>query len=273
MTLTETMRRDWAGLLTLPMLLGMSVAQADTTVVTQTDTSVTIDTSVGWDHRSSIRWFAVPNTTTYGQTFYATEPEIDAFSFVMKGALPSTHLEMKAFIYAWTGQLVAGFGGSAVGNPLFISPTLTYDGSAWGAVSVDTHQADNGGTVHPNGIALVPGQAYVIGLTMADSGNYDASSGYASFGLTHSDYSAKNGGGFVFSNTGDGGLDSLTLPWNPYQNFGDLVFTASFTLPAGTEPGDLPDQPTQSVPDGGASVSLLSLGFLGLTVLRRSRKS
>ena len=111
MRLEKFMKRNWVKLVMLAMLLGLRPAEAGT-----------IDTSAGWDEHTSIRWFAVPNTTTYGQTFFALDGRIDDFSFRLKGALPTTDIKMKAFIYQWAGPLVAGEGGRPIGSPLFMTP-------------------------------------------------------------------------------------------------------------------------------------------------------
>ena len=253
MTLEKFMKRNWVRLAMLAMLLGLRPAEAGT-----------IDTSGGWKG-TSIRWFAVPNTTTYGQTFFALDGRIDDFSFRLKGALPTTDIKMKAFIYQWAGSLVAGEGGRPIGSYLFMTPSLEFKpgNTAWQEVRVTI----------PSGLTLDPGYAYVAGFTMCDWPDYTASIGHVSFGLNiNTTYHDSYGGDFVFSNNGDGGLGSLEFPWHSYQNFGDLVFKADFT-DMGNSITVIPDKNPISAPDGGSSVMLLSLGFLGLTGLRRMRKS
>jgi len=252
MRLEKFMKRNWVKLVMLAMLLGLRPAEAGT-----------IDTSAGWDEHTSIRWFAVPNTTTYGQTFFALDGRIDDFSFRLKGALPTTDIKMKAFIYQWAGSLVAGEGGRPIGSALSMTPLEFKPGdNSWHVVKAEI----------PGGLTLVPGYAYVAGFTMCDPPDYTASIGHVSFGLNiDSTYHASHGGDFVFSNNGDGGLGSLEFPWHSYQNFGDLVFKADFT-DMGNSITVIPDKNPIPAPDGGSSVMLLSLGFLGLTGLRRMRK-
>jgi hypothetical protein len=167
--------------------------------------------------------------------------------------------------------LLAGYGGHAVGNPLYTSP-VTYDGNQWQTLTIKT-----------GGVLLSPGKSYVIGLTISDPLDYAASVGYAAFGLTHTDYTEKNGGGFVFSNNGNQGLASLNGPWHPYQNFGDLAFTATFSNPDGSASVPLPaevapnplswDDPLASVPESGSVATWISLSLLGLVAIWRTREA
>ena len=214
----------------------------------------TYDTMSYWNQSSRIQWFAVPDTTTYGETFLApgigSAPEVglDSFSFNLKGAIAATRLDMTAVVFGWSGPLT-GAGGGAVGAPLYIShEELLYTGNQWETLTVNTP-----------GVALVPGSPYVIALTMSDPDKFAASIGHAAWALTQAPSTAAGGGGFVFVNSGNTGIESLAGTWSGTRDYGSLAFQAVFS----------DDVHQGSVPDSGATLGLLVLGIGAVTAARR----
>jgi hypothetical protein len=209
---------------------------------------VIFDTTPSWNGSSTIQPFGVPNTATYGQTIIAptAAQTLQSFSFHILGS-PAVHLSMKAYVYAWSGSLFGGGGGQATGSALFASPSsIIYNGTgAFQTVTVNT-----GGT------NVTPGGHYVMFLTVSNLSDFNASTGTTNWGDLFAHVPNDGGGGFVFFNNGNN-FPALTAgPWDNFTDFGDLAFTAVFSVP---EPTSL------------AVFGLVGLMGLGLTCYRRRR--
>jgi len=207
-----------------------------------------LDTTSYWDGSSTIQPWGVPDTATYGQTFLAPEPTLTDFTFYIQGDV-GVNLYYKAVVMNWAGSLLGGGGGGGTGVPLWVSPSLFFNGNgAFQAVTVTTP-----------GVPLVVGSPYVMALTVSDPVDYAASTGTTHWGIwtfNHAPASASGGGGFAFYNNANFGIGSLTAgPWDNDTDFGDLAFKADF------------------VPEPSACFAVTALGLAGFVVLRRVRRS
>jgi hypothetical protein len=218
---------------------------------------VTYDTTASWNGTASIASFgaATSSDATYGETFVAPSGGgslLKEISFHVKPSL-GVHLQMHAYVYAWTGPLTS-FGGKATGSALYTSPTITLDGNG----SFQTV------TFGPTMDVLLPGQSYVAFLTVSNTADYAAyrATGVSSatfFGLVAIPHHAGNGGGgFVFDNNTSNFASLTSSTWTTFSDSGDLAWTAEFEV----------------VPEPSAlALSALAAGTLGLVALCRRRRS
>lgn len=178
------------------------------------------DTSPSWSG-SSISAFGVSTTTTYGQTFVApTDNVLQRFSFSLKPRNGAT-LSMRAYVSEWTGSLLGGGGGGAVGDPLFVSDSsiVIQDNGGYQSVTVPT-----------NGTILTPQGHYVAFLTVSNPSDYSASSGVSDWAIIRGSRAANSGGGgFVFFNNGAASNLLHSQRWDNHSDFGDLAWRAEFT--------------------------------------------
>jgi hypothetical protein len=186
-------------------------------------------------------------SSTIAETFVAPTGgsiTLDDFSFYAQSYYGGTgyggggvaHLEMQAFVFAWSGSMT-GKGGGAIGNPVYLSSSFQFAppdggfGGPWVPLTA---------TIGGSGLTLNPGQDYVLGFTVSNPTDYAASSGDIEF----QELPARNpyepplppgavdgGGGAVWDNNGNnfGALDTAT--WDTWGDTGDLAFTADFAVP------------------------------------------
>lgn len=188
-----------------------------------------LDTTPSWDGSTYISSFGVASTTTYGETFIAPSDNVlQDYSFQISGDA-GVHLSMKGYVFAWSGGLLGGEGGQAVGPALYGSPSsILFDGNG----NFQTVTVTTGGT------ALTPGNAYVMLLTISNPSDLSASTGTAVWGdAGYQHVAGAGGGGFVFFNNGNNFGALNTQQWDNFSDFGDLAFTAHFT--SAPEPASL----------------------------------
>jgi hypothetical protein len=243
-----------AALTALALLVGGQSARAN---------FVSYDTTGSWNGHNFEASFGAgtfdpvtmrSNTATYGETFVGPSGQISYlrdFSFHIKPSA-GVHLQMAAYVYAWTGPLT-GNGGHVTGSALYTSPTVKLDGNG----SFQTV------TFNPEGAAKFnPGSSYVVFLSVSspnnDTTNYNASTlyGITSWGfVTIPHPSGNGGGGFVYDNNGSS-FTSLTSTWTTVSDLGDLAWTADF----------------QAVPEPSTlALSALAACALGLVAIRCRR--
>ena len=175
---------------------------------------------------NGISAFAIPNTTTYGEIITApsNSGKLESFSFWLEGSVA------QAFggVGTWTG--------SGVGTNLFTSSTF---GASYGGFTEVT--------VNTGGIALTPGQNYVLYFSNGISGN----SGYDTFEMG-SGSSLDSGRGMAWDNNNGG--SPVNGDWNgSHGGSYNLAYKAVFAVP----------EPT--------SFAMMGLGLLGFAIARRRK--
>lgn len=215
------------------MFLGLtSLLGAWLCLATLARADVTLDTTPYWDGYSTIQPFGLSDTATYGQTFVApVSGSLTDFTFFVTGD-SSADLSLKGAVFAWSGSLLGGGGGGAIGPALFLSSSFNYTGNGnFQSVTVNT-----------GGVGVTAGQQYVMLLTVSDPVDYNRSTGTTQWGdvlYTHAPGSASGGGGFVFYNNGDNFGALNTSAWDNFADFGDLAFVAHIRGAAVPEPSTL----------------------------------
>jgi hypothetical protein len=209
--------------------------------------NINLDTTSAWNGTDAMDAFGVPNTSTYGQTFIAPAGAgaLENFTFFINTTTGS-HLLARPFVMRWTGGLYGGDGGTAVGPTLHLGSPITLDPTGgFEEVLIDV-----------GGVPVTPGNAYVLGLTISDPADYNASTGKSVWGIIANHVSGvkSGGGGFVFFNNLDQIGELETVDWDHFIDLGDLAFKATFS---------------PSVPDAGSSLAFLALGLFGLTFATR----
>jgi hypothetical protein len=192
--------------------------------------ATTIDTTPYQNDQVSI--FGNPDTATYGQTITTpVDNVLQSFTFYMQMDVDTT---VRGEVYAWSGT-------KATGPNLFESASMVVAGSS-SFVPV---------TFNTGGVALVPGDQYVLFATVSK----DLGSGSGPWASVN--YDVYSGGLFVFINNGYDPSQWTTTDWNYYgwYSAADLSFKADFA----------------TVPLPGA-VWLLGSGLVGLVGLRRKFK-
>ena len=202
--------------------------------------SKVFDTTPFWSPVDAIIGGMGPGTSsTMAETFVAPAGGyvlLNDFSFYAEsyynpnGGQASLHL--KAFVYAWSGSLT-GQGGAAVGSPLFLGPSFDFSPpsrpNGWTPLT-----AALGGI----GLALTPGDKYVMGITLSDPVDYAASQGDIEFKLVpnrNPNYSelpagVDGYGGAVWDNNGNDFAALTTSSWDTWGDVGDYAFKADFTV-------------------------------------------
>ncbi len=222
--------------ITIAALLGIALSACP---LVHADT--TLSTLGSWDGSNFINPFGGPGSAavTYGETFVApTDSVLQSFTFEVK---QTGNTLVDAQVYAWTGSLDSDSASpqGATGPALFSTPFTIVGTGGFEAETINTA-----------GVALTPGQAYVILFN-----DPDKNGAQATFGLTDH-VAGDGGGGFNYSLTGDPNDGA----WDEHlKDFGDLAFSASFTAPAGSP-----------VPEPG-SLALLGTGLLGAVGMVRRR--
>jgi hypothetical protein len=200
--------------------------------------ATTFDTTPFWDGSSTIQPWGPTDTLTYGQTVDvpAGATKLTDFTFYII-ADPGTSISAQGEVYNWSGSLLGGNPPQGVsGMALFTSSSFNYIGNgSFQAVTVTI----------PGGLAVTPGQQIVMDL-MALGGTGTTQWGDILF--TH--VPNNGGGGFNFNN----GPSSSPI-WDDFTDFGDLAFTANFTM--------------GSVPETANSLLLLGIGLGLLAALKR----
>lgn len=227
--------------------LGLSLFTLGAAVSSALAGNITLDTTPAWNGTDGVAAFGVPNTSTYGQTFFAPAGSgaLENFTFFINTGAGS-HLLARPFVMRWSGGPYGGDGGTALGpalhlgNPITLNPTGGFE-----EVVIDV-----------GGIPVTPGSSYVLGLTISDPTDFNASTGDSSWGIIPNHVSGvqSGGGGFVFFNNLDQIGELETVTWDNFMDLGDLAFKATFS------PG---------VPDAGSSFAFLALGLFGLTFASR----
>src|SRR5262249_758400 len=134
-----------------------------------------------------------------------------------------------ADVYAWSGSLIAGNPvQGATGPALFTSPLMSISDNLTGKFQQVT--------INTGGVLLTPNANYVALLTTTDPASIAANTtslGTWSFGaLLFQHVTGNGGGGYNFSDSST----SVTTPWDDGTDFGDLAWTANFSVP---EPSSL----------------------------------
>src|SRR5215472_638806 len=149
-----------------------------------------IDTVSAWNG-TTVAYFGLPNTATYGQTITApfSDPLLTSFSFELD--LPATDT-FKAYVFAWNGT-------SATGSPLYTSPVTSTLGTGFQLFTINTGP-----------VPLAPGGSYVLFVSATEVPT-SSGVGYAGIRL---DTDAYSGGNFVFLNNGTDSSQWTTTPWS-----------------------------------------------------------
>lgn len=174
--------------------------------------------------------------STIGETFVApagAQVTLNSFSFMAESYIAG-NLQVRPFIYAWSGNLT-GVGGGATGSPIYMGSSFSFSPGqrpdGWTSMT-----ATLGG-----GVSLVAGQQYVLGFTISDPGDYAASSGYIEFqtvpvrnpGYTPPPIPAGvdfGSGGAQWLNNSNNFAALNSGPWSTWGDIGAMAFTASFTV-------------------------------------------
>jgi VPDSG-CTERM motif len=231
-------------------LLKIAALTAAASVVAYQAQAQTYSTVGSWNGSDDISAFGNPNTATYGETFIAPAGAslLDSYTFYIEG---SATLTMQGIVGPWGGSL---FGGSSPQGTTSISYTgadQVYSSSGGGFVPVTV-------TI-PGGVAVTPGAAYFMGLTISGASEYANSAGTTEWGnIFNNGIPQSLGGGFNFYNNGNDFGALTTSSWDDFENFGTLAFSATFT---GTG--------NQSVPDAGTTSGMFGIALAGLAALRR----
>jgi hypothetical protein len=159
--------------------------------------------------------FGYPDTATYGQTFVAPSANVlQDFTFELKGA---ENLFVRGFVLAWNGPVQGD--GNGTGSFLYLSPSaLVYNGTAG-------YQPF---TVATGGVALIPGNNYVVGLTVSHPSDYNLNTGGIGWGGLTVEPLGDGGGTFVYINNGSNfaALNNGSAWTGNYE--ADAAFTATF---------------------------------------------
>jgi len=196
-----------------------------------------ITTIPNWNGSSAVSAFGYASAaSTYGETFTApTDSVLTSFSFEMQLPADTT---FRGYVFQWSGSM-------ATGTQLFASPaTHTAGGSIFQKITFDT-----------NGIALNPGQSYVLFASTVDL----RGTGQGIWGQTQGE-NTYSGGEFVFidNNTTDQWTKSA---WTKgFIGAGaDLAFEATFVSRSNSVP-----EPT--------SLALIGAVLAGVVASRRRGK-
>lgn len=197
--------------------------------VARAQQTVTFDTTPYWPEVEGIVGGLGPDvpTTTMGETFVAPSGGsvfLNDFTFYGQSYYPYNGgiatLYLQAFVFQWSGN-------GATGIPLYLGPAFIYSPqprpNGWTPLTVDFGAGISG-------VALVPDDVYVMGVTLSNPVNYAASSGDIEFqdipGITFPE-SANGGGGACNLNNGD---DFAALTTSPWGGGAALSFTADLTV-------------------------------------------
>lgn len=174
---------------------------------------------------------AVPNTTTYGEVFTAPSTggsTLDSFSFWLQGSLAQAY----GGIGTWSN--------GGIGTNVYTSATF---GTAYAGFTEVT--------VNTGGVALTPGQQYVVYFSNSgiagDSGSdtFEMGSG-----------SALESGGMAWDN--NNGNSPVHANWNGCRGNCSITLASTMTF----SPSAVPEP---------ATYALFGLGLLGIAVSRRRR--
>jgi uncharacterized repeat protein (TIGR01451 family) len=181
--------------------------------ITPGPTPAPVNTIPAWDGSSSVAFFGIPDTATYGQTITAPAGGTLLTSFTFEMNLPAT-VAFRGEVYAWNGTM-------ATGSSLFESPVMSTAGAGFQAITFNI----------PGGVPLVGGQKYVIfASTAKDQAGHSGTGSWGQTQNSNSDGDATTG--FVFLNDGgDGGAGWTTQNWS--QDFlgagADLAYSVTFS--------------------------------------------
>ena len=164
----------------------------------------TISTLGSWDGSQSVSPWGGGGTNTYGEVFTAPGASLTSFTFEVNDSSPATFV---AEVYAWNGSVTGGSNPQGTGGPaLYTSAPMTTAG-AGGFTAI---------TINTGGVALTPGQNYVIDF-YDNSGDGVATT----WGLTS--HGTPFDGGFNFNNG-----PSSSAVWDDFGDFGSLAYSATF---------------------------------------------
>lgn len=200
-------RRSWRQLgslaLTAPLLLVAAPAAASDAVV--------VDTSPSWDGSSGYRPFGAPDTATFGQVITAptAAPRLREFTFTLKLNHATAFI---GHVYAWDASQQR-----ATGNDLWAGTVRRTTGLTWQQV-----------TLHPGGLALAPGQQYVVFISVSELQGRTAFTGYVANPGFDDVYP---GGDAFWQNSRFDPSAWTTRGWLQNVPGSDLVFRAVFGPP------------------------------------------
>jgi hypothetical protein len=150
---------------------------------------------------------------------------------------PVANLHLRAFVYHWSNLPNGGAG--AVGNPVYLSQSFLFvspsSSQEWAPLTFD---------FGADGLALNPGDRYVMGFTLSDPADYAASVGNVGLKIdvVHSRYydpppippGVDFGSGSLVTLTSSNNFAALnTIPWGVWDSTEQtdaMTFTAHFTV-------------------------------------------
>jgi hypothetical protein len=191
------------------------------------------DTIPRWDGSSSISYFGVTDTATYGQTItvYGGYSPLNGFAFEIGQC--NANVTFRGHVYAWDGS-------KATGSSLFDSPVMSVPaGSGYRLVTFNTGE-----------LALAPGTYVLFASTSQDQAGAPYSA--CRWGALPGNDRYYAGGHFVFLNNGPNPATWTTGNWSSI--YYDLAFRVDgLAAPAPSAVG---------VP--AASTTSLLIGFVSL---------
>lgn len=237
----------------VPPFLSLATALLCISLVTNiANANTSFDTTPNWNGSDFISPFGSSGTSTYGETFVTpADSVLNSFTFYIK---PDTgvSLSLKGYVYQWSGSLLGGGNGAAFGNALYSSPD---------SIVVNNDSMFNAVTINTGGVSLSAGSQYVALLTLSNPSDYIKSNGDSIWGvLPYEHLPNSGGGGMVYDNNGSDFSAINNHVWDNWYDFGEFAWKANFTPATAV-----------NVPEPGSLASLLGIGVVGISLVRRRK--